>query len=74
MKPIAPVAMETSSSGHVRAIAATMTAMAPKRSTHSARLKKSHQTTSATKPASPAITPYAVKSGLTSGRPKRASH
>ena len=72
--PIAPVASDTSRNGKVAAIAAIMTTIAAIRSNHAARLKNSHQTTIAKKPANPAMTAYIEPSTITAGRPKRSAH
>jgi hypothetical protein len=58
----------------VNAIAAAMSATAPKRSTQAARLKKSHQITTNSAPATPPSTEYINPSGQTSGRPNRTSN
>jgi hypothetical protein len=72
--PIPAVATDTWRRGEVATNATTISAMAPKRSDQTARLKNTHHRTSANPPPSPTIAPIGRASGMNIGTPYLASH
>ena len=65
--PIIPPTIDSWKNGLIAMMATAITTIAPRRSSHGARLKNIHHTMTATVPAKPAMTPRLEASGMTSG-------
>jgi hypothetical protein len=74
IKPIFDLAIDSSKKNDVTDIDPIISRMAPHLSVFEARLKKSHQITTARPPSSPARIPAIIAFGSITGRIKRSIH
>ena len=72
--PTIPFAMDACTTREVPKSAATASTIAPRRSDQAARLKPSHQTMTASPPASPPTTATKLESATTSGTANQSVH